>query len=52
MLDRGQQQDWFSQLGDPIEGMVAVAALWMGARPSVDRKKPLFDRTCSRTATW
>lgn len=44
MLDRGQQQDWFSNWEIMIEAGVAVGALWMGIVHLATAKKPLFDR--------
>ncbi|WP_034158467.1 DHA2 family efflux MFS transporter permease subunit [Sphingomonas sp. ERG5] len=44
MLDRGQQQDWFSSWEIIIEGGVALAALWMGIVHLATAQKPLFDR--------
>jgi DHA2 family multidrug resistance protein len=44
MLDRGQQEDWFSSWEIIIEGSVALAALWMGIVHLATAKKPLFDR--------
>jgi DHA2 family multidrug resistance protein len=44
MLDRGQEQDWFSSWEIIIEGMVAAAALWVCVVHLATAKKPLFDR--------
>jgi DHA2 family multidrug resistance protein len=44
MLDRGQQQDWFSSWEIIVEGLIALAALWMGIVHLAMAKKPLFDR--------
>ncbi|MGY4396035.1 DHA2 family multidrug resistance protein [Sphingomonas sp. UYAg733] len=44
MLDRGQQEDWFSNWEIIVEGGVAMAALWMGIVHLATAKKPLFDR--------
>ena len=44
MLDRGQQEDWFSSWEIMIEAMVAAGALWMGVVHLATAKKPLFDR--------
>jgi len=44
MLDRGQQQDWFSSPEIIVEAMIALAALWMGIVHLATTKKPLFDR--------
>ena len=44
MLDRGQQEDWFSSWEIMIEAMIAAAALWMGVVHLATAKKPLFDR--------
>lgn len=44
MLDRGQNQDWFSSWEIIIEGLVAIAALWVAIIHFVTAEKPLFDR--------
>lgn len=44
MLDRGQQEDWFSSWEIIIEGGIAAAALWMAIVHLVTAKKPLFER--------
>ncbi|QNQ11023.1 DHA2 family efflux MFS transporter permease subunit [Sphingomonas alpina] len=44
MLDRGQQEDWFSSWEIIVEGGVAMAALWMGIVHLATANKPLFDR--------
>ncbi|CAN5411506.1 DHA2 family efflux MFS transporter permease subunit [soil metagenome] len=44
MLDRGQEQDWFSSWEICIEAMVAVAAAWVAIVHLVTTDKPLFDR--------
>ena len=44
MLDRGQEQDWFSSWEIVIEGMIAAAALWIAIVHLATAKKPLFDR--------
>ena len=44
MLDRGQQQDWFSSWEIRIEAMIAAAALWAGLVHLSTAAKPLFDR--------
>jgi len=44
MLDRGQQQDWFSSPEIIAEAMVALAAIWMGVVHLATAQKPLFDR--------
>lgn len=44
MLDRGQQEDWFSSWEIILEGCVAAAALWMAVVHLITAKKPLFDR--------
>ena len=44
MLDRGQNQDWFSSWEIVIEGLLAAAALWMALVHLITAKKPLFDR--------
>ncbi|MES2453601.1 MAG: DHA2 family efflux MFS transporter permease subunit [Pseudomonadota bacterium] len=45
MLDRGQQEDWFSSWEIIIEAMIAAAALWMGIVHLATAEKPLFERT-------
>ncbi|MGN6817223.1 MAG: DHA2 family efflux MFS transporter permease subunit [Sphingomonas sp.] len=44
MLDRGQNQDWFSSWEIIIEGLIAVAAAWVALVHLIMAKKPLFDR--------
>ncbi|WCM29091.1 DHA2 family efflux MFS transporter permease subunit [Sphingomonas sp. QA11] len=44
MLDRGQQEDWFSSWEIIIEAMIAAAALWMGVVHLATAEKPLFER--------
>ncbi len=44
MLDRGQQEDWFSSWEIMIEAGVAIGALWMGIVHLATARKPLFDR--------
>ncbi len=44
MLDRGQEQDWFSSWEIRIEAMVAAAAAWVAIVHLVTTDKPLFDR--------
>ncbi|MEG3143616.1 DHA2 family efflux MFS transporter permease subunit [Sphingomonas sp. RT2P30] len=44
MLDRGQEQDWFSSWEIRIEGMIAAAALWIALVHLTTAAKPLFDR--------
>ena len=44
MLDRGQNEDWFSSSEVVIEGLIAVIALWMFAAHMVTAKRPMFDR--------
>jgi DHA2 family multidrug resistance protein len=44
MLDRGQQEDWFSSWEIMVEAGVAIGALWMGIVHLATAKKPLFDR--------
>lgn len=44
MLDRGQEQDWFSSWEIRIEGMIAIAALWIALVHLSTAAKPLFDR--------
>ncbi|HEX7694425.1 MAG TPA: DHA2 family efflux MFS transporter permease subunit, partial [Sphingomonas sp.] len=44
MLDRGQNQDWFSSWEIIIEGLIAVAALWVALVHLTTAEKPLFDR--------
>jgi len=44
MLDRGQDQDWFSSWEIVIEGLLALAALWIALVHLTTAKKPLFDR--------
>ncbi len=44
MLDRGQHADWFSSWEIVIEGLIALAAFWVGLVHLATAKKPLFDR--------
>jgi DHA2 family multidrug resistance protein len=44
MLDRGQEQDWFSSWEIRVEGMIAIAALWIALVHLSTAAKPLFDR--------
>lgn len=44
MLDRGQDQDWFSSIEIWIEMLVAVIALWMFAVHLFTGKDPMFER--------
>jgi DHA2 family multidrug resistance protein len=44
MLDRGQQQDWFSSWEIITEACIAAAALWMAIIHLATARKPLFDR--------
>lgn len=44
MLDRGQDQDWFSSWEIVTEGLVALAALWMAVVHFATAPHPLFDR--------
>ncbi|MBC9032060.1 DHA2 family efflux MFS transporter permease subunit [Sphingomonas sp. JC676] len=44
MLDRGQDQDWFSSIEIWIEMLVAVIALWMFAVHLFTAKNPMFER--------
>jgi DHA2 family multidrug resistance protein len=44
MLDRGQQQDWFASWEIVTEGLIALAALWMGVVHLATAEKPLFER--------
>ncbi|MBN8807345.1 MAG: DHA2 family efflux MFS transporter permease subunit [Sphingomonas sp.] len=44
MLDRGQNADWFSSWEIVIEGLIAVAALWIAVVHLATAGKPLFDR--------
>jgi len=44
MLDRGQDQDWFSSWEIIIEGLIAISALWMGIVHLATARKPLFSR--------
>ncbi|MBS0478407.1 MAG: DHA2 family efflux MFS transporter permease subunit [Proteobacteria bacterium] len=44
MLDRGQNQDWFSSWEIIIEGLVAAGALWVAVIHLATAEKPLFDR--------
>lgn len=44
MLDRGQNADWFASWEIVIEGLVALAALWVAVVHLATARKPLFDR--------
>ncbi len=44
MLDRGQNEDWFSSTEVVIEGLTAAITLWMAAVHFATAKKPMFDR--------
>ncbi|WP_346344745.1 DHA2 family efflux MFS transporter permease subunit [Sphingomonas sp. dw_22] len=44
MLDRGQQQDWFSSTEIWIEMLIAIVALWMFLVHLVTGKNPMFER--------
>ncbi|MGK6320441.1 DHA2 family efflux MFS transporter permease subunit [Sphingomonas sp. DT-204] len=44
MLDRGQNQDWFSSTEVVIEALIAGIALWMAIVHMFTAKKPMFDR--------
>jgi DHA2 family multidrug resistance protein len=44
MLDRGQDQDWFSSWEIIVEGLVAAGALWIAVVHLATAKKPLYDR--------
>ncbi|MBN8814053.1 MAG: DHA2 family efflux MFS transporter permease subunit [Sphingomonas sp.] len=44
MLDRGQSQDWFSSWEIIIEGLIAIASLWVAVVHFATAEKPLFDR--------
>src|SRR3569623_120503 len=44
MLDRGQNQDWFSSWEIIIAGLVAAGALWVALIHLSTADKPLFDR--------
>ena len=44
MLDRGQNEDWFSSWEIIIEGLVSISALWMAIVHLSTSSKPLFDR--------
>jgi len=44
MLDRGQNQDWFSSWEIIIEGLLSIAALWVALIHLATARKPLFDR--------
>ena len=44
MLDRGQNQDWFSSWEIIIEGLIAIGALWVALVHLATAQKPLFDR--------
>lgn len=44
MLDRGENQDWFSSWEIIIEGLVAIAAAWVALVHLTMADKPLFDR--------
>jgi DHA2 family multidrug resistance protein len=44
MLDRGQNQDWFSSTEVWIEMLIAVVALWMFIVHLIMGKNPMFER--------
>ena len=44
MLDRGQNQDWFSSWEIITEGLIAIAAAWIALIHLATAAKPLFDR--------
>jgi MFS transporter, DHA2 family, multidrug resistance protein len=44
MLDRGQQQNWFSSWEILIEAGVAISALWMFIVLQSTAQRPMFDR--------
>ena len=44
MLDRGQNQDWFSSWEIVLEGLIAAAAAWIAVVHLSTADKPLFDR--------
>lgn len=44
MLDRGQQQDWFSSTEIWIEALVAAITLWMFIVHLFTGKRPMFER--------
>lgn len=44
MLDRGQQQDWFSSTEIWIEALVAAITLWMFVVHLFTGKRPMFER--------
>jgi len=48
MLDRGQDQDWFSSWEIVIEGLVALAAFWMAIVHFITSDRPLFDKNLFR----
>jgi DHA2 family multidrug resistance protein len=48
MLDRGQQEDWFSSWEIILEGCIAAAALWLALVHLATAKKPLFERELFR----
>lgn len=45
MLDRGQQEDWFTSWEIILEGYIALAAAWMAVIHLATAKRPLFDRS-------
>jgi len=44
MLDRGQNADWFGSWEIVVEGLIAIAALWVAVVHLATAEKPLFDR--------
>ena len=44
MLDRGQEQDWFSSPEIVVEGLVAAVAAWFFLVQLLTGKRPMFDR--------
>ncbi|HWK36142.1 DHA2 family efflux MFS transporter permease subunit [Sphingomonas sp.] len=51
MLDRGQNEDWFSSHEVIIEALVAGIALWMAMIHMATAKKPMFDRELWKNRT-
>jgi MFS transporter, DHA2 family, multidrug resistance protein len=52
MLDRGQGQDWFSSWEIIIEGLIAIAALWIFVVHSMTTSNPLFPRELFRNPSF
>ncbi|MBR0551780.1 DHA2 family efflux MFS transporter permease subunit [Stakelama marina] len=48
MLDRGQNQDWFSSWEIIVEGLVAISCFWVFLVHLFTAKNPLFDREILR----